>query len=278
MENDGIMEENFKLRIWQVVVYLIVIYFLIYGIGFFLSLILVLFTGSEIPNKEILSVGLFFAVMLFAISKLQKIYNFSINTDIRFSNLKVQRIIMIIALLLSFIPISFVLYYFSNLIFGHNELIYEMPKKIAQTEGIEGFGLAILLISILPALLEEALFRGVFQKGLINQYGPEFGITFAAVIFAVVHFDPARYLTILAFGFLLGFIYYKYQNLLYNFIMHFVNNAIAIFGLRFTLKWDMTPGQFWVFFICGSITFGILIFFIHKHKHEESSKPHPLSI
>lgn len=93
----------------------------------------------------------------------------------------------------------------------------------------------LLLVVICAPVLEEIIFRGIIQKGLINKgVKPWRAIIIATVIFGAVHGNPWQFLGALLLGSLLGIVYYKTNSLLLPILMHGLNNLLsAVLLLKF---------------------------------------------
>lgn len=89
--------------------------------------------------------------------------------------------------------------------------------------------IAIVVFAVLPAIVEELIFRGLLMKKLIEVSGkPHFGVIVSALIFAAVHMQAWNLLPMIALGALLGYIYYYFQDIRYSMILHFLFNASQI--------------------------------------------------
>ncbi len=87
----------------------------------------------------------------------------------------------------------------------------------------------IFLLAFMPAVLEEFVFRGIILKIGLNQFKkPKKALVFQAIVFAAMHFSFYEFPGILLMGALLGYISYKFNNLWYNTLTHFVFNGITI--------------------------------------------------
>lgn len=87
----------------------------------------------------------------------------------------------------------------------------------------------LLLIGVLPALGEEIVFRGIFQKNL--QWlvkNPHVAIWIAAVFFSAIHFQFEGFIPRMILGAILGYLFYYTQNLWVPIIAHFFNNALQV--------------------------------------------------
>lgn len=86
--------------------------------------------------------------------------------------------------------------------------------------------LMILCTALLPALLEEFVFRGVIL-GSLRKYGDFFAIIISALCFALMHSTILQIPFALPIGLVLGFITVRTNSILPALIIHFSNNFIA---------------------------------------------------
>ena len=108
-----------------------------------------------------------------------------------------------------------------------NYLFKTLPKTVPEII------IAFLIISILPGICEETLFRGAIQ-GTLEKKGPYKGLFLAAVLFAAYHLNPWSFLPAFALGVLFGFLTVRTNSVVPAMICHASNNATAItVGLLF---------------------------------------------
>lgn len=86
--------------------------------------------------------------------------------------------------------------------------------------------LAIFMFALMPALVEEFLFRGVILFGL-NSKSVVCAI-FTAILFTIFHANFYQVLYQFAFGFAFSLIAIKTGSILYGIIMHFVSNTFLL--------------------------------------------------
>jgi len=87
----------------------------------------------------------------------------------------------------------------------------------------------IFILALLPAFLEEYLFRGIILKVAVVQYRRPFSaLFFQASVFAILHLSLYELPGIFLMGFLFGLLAYRQKNLWYNAITHFVFNGTTI--------------------------------------------------
>ena len=86
-----------------------------------------------------------------------------------------------------------------------------------------------LAIGLLAPFAEEIVFRGAILKSLLqsSRLTPLGAIAISALIFALIHFNPAQLPHALLIGFLLGWMYYRTGSILPGIAYHWVNNSIA---------------------------------------------------
>lgn len=123
-------------------------------------------------------------------------------------------------------------------LFGFNPLIISFDYLISLTghiakdfplplDTIWWLLLNILLLAVLPAIVEELIFRGVILNGF-RQYGKIKAIVFSALLFALIHGSIDQTLYPFLFGLLLGIIAVKTNSIIPGMIIHFVNNSTVL--------------------------------------------------
>jgi uncharacterized protein len=80
-----------------------------------------------------------------------------------------------------------------------------------------------------PAI-EESLFRGVILRGFLQRYTAFTSILLSALLFALIHHNPAQFLGPLCTGILFGAALYRSNSVLPGFIGHAVTNALWFFS------------------------------------------------
>jgi len=88
--------------------------------------------------------------------------------------------------------------------------------------------LSLVIISIIPAISEELIFRGVIQKLFIDlSRNKHFGIILTAILFSAMHMDIAGFLPRFALGAILGYMYLWSGSIYLSIVAHFTNNLLA---------------------------------------------------
>ncbi len=109
-----------------------------------------------------------------------------------------------------------------------NEANYLM-ESFLDTLTIKGFILNIIMICILPAIGEELLFRGIFQRLFIEwTKNIHIGILLGAFFFSFIHFQFFGFLPRLLLGIYFGYLFAWSRTIWLPIIAHFTNNAFAV--------------------------------------------------
>jgi membrane protease YdiL (CAAX protease family) len=87
--------------------------------------------------------------------------------------------------------------------------------------------MSIVVIAVLPALLEEFMFRGVIQRGY-ERFGKTASIVLTGILFAFLHVSIVSIPAIIFMGILLCYITYRANTLWAGAVYHFTNNLIAV--------------------------------------------------
>jgi membrane protease YdiL (CAAX protease family) len=141
-------------------------------------------------------------------------------------------------------------------------------------------GLNLLMIAVLPAIGEELIFRGVFQKifyGFFRSGHPAIWIT--ALIFSTLHFQFFGIIPRFILGLVFGYLYFWSGTLLLPVIAHFINNAVPVIleyikGVEYSTShpdvelWKQMVGLA-VPIISGAV---ILLYFRNKSKANSGAK------
>ena len=112
----------------------------------------------------------------------------------------------------------------ANKLIGLNTINYLKPY----TDADLGFGWAILLICVQPAIFEELAFRGVVQGSLQAVIGPWQAVFASAVMFAILHLSIPSIPHLVIMGFVLAWLRLRSGSLYPGMIVHFLHNLFAL--------------------------------------------------
>ena len=97
------------------------------------------------------------------------------------------------------------------------------------------------IVGLLAPLAEEMVFRGAVLKALLEwKKNPWIGIVISAVLFALIHMNPAQMPHAFLVGLLLGWMYYRTASIGPGVVYHWVNNTVAYVMYNLYPDPDMT--------------------------------------
>ena len=84
------------------------------------------------------------------------------------------------------------------------------------------------VVGLLAPMAEEMVFRGAILRSLLRwKQNPWVGIAISALLFAVVHMNPAQMPHAFLIGLLLGWMYWRTDSIVPGVVYHWVNNTVA---------------------------------------------------
>lgn len=94
---------------------------------------------------------------------------------------------------------------------------------------VSGLLLNLFIVAVLPAVSEELLFRGLFQRIFTNwTKNAHIAIWISAALFSAIHFQFQGFIPRLFLGGLFGYLFLFSGSLWVPIFAHFVNNAMAV--------------------------------------------------
>lgn len=160
-------------------------------------------------------------------------------------------------------------------------------RSLAMPEGLDDWNLApelgrlvgtswlgFFLAVVIAPVTEEVLFRGLILRGLLGRWKPWAAILASALLFALMHFNPAQAPVALVLGLVLGWIYSRTRSLGLCIIGHALNNASVYLPSEPPIPIDnynhvpnASAGFFhpWWFDGIGLALFGLGLWLIHRH-------------
>ena len=145
-------------------------------------------------------------------------------------------------------------------------------ESLASYNGTSGMILSILIMSLLPAIAEETLFRGVIQT-FIKKWSNKkhLAVIVTAFIFAIIHGNPEQVIGIFILGLVLGYLFEFTGNLVYPMILHAANNLVSFFAMDYAktnqeieiLSSEYTP-DIMVVLLSAAVSIAIFVFLYKK--------------
>ena len=97
------------------------------------------------------------------------------------------------------------------------------------------FALSILVIAVLPAIVEEILFRKILLSGL-KKYGTLGAVLISGALFSLFHQNPSQTVYQFISGALFALLAIKSGSIIPSIIIHFINNAYVLVTERWLLQ------------------------------------------
>ena len=121
------------------------------------------------------------------------------------------------------------------------EMMPELPNWAEREfELIMNNRLGYFVVGLMAPLVEELVFRGAILRALLRwKSNPWIGIVISAVMFSVIHMNPAQMPHAFLIGILLGWMYYRTDSIVPGVVYHWVNNTIAYVLFAFYPDPDM---------------------------------------
>ncbi|MFM0779333.1 lysostaphin resistance A-like protein [Streptococcus suis] len=125
-------------------------------------------------------------------------------------------------------------------VLGHTIMDLQGIEDTANQIGIDKllrmipFGLAFVRIACQAAISEEIIVRGYLFKKFFEKY-KILGIVVSGLVFAYLHgpTDLGSWIIYASPGFLLAYLYYKTDYLIYPIAVHFINNAWSVLAFYY---------------------------------------------
>lgn len=132
-------------------------------------------------------------------------------------------------------------------------IAYFFPEEVigvSQGLGMEfaslTFIISFVIVSISPAICEEAVFRGVVMHSFDNGKNKWIAIVVTGLIFGAFHGNIWRFVPTALLGIMLGYIVYETDNMIYGVLFHAINNAmplLSIFAMKSMYSNEMFQSQ-----------------------------------
>ena len=103
----------------------------------------------------------------------------------------------------------------------------DMSTLIGGADELHEILLMFVSIAVIPAIVEEILFRGVILSNLMP-YGRTAAILGSAVLFGLMHGNILQFFYTTMLGVVLGYVCVRTKSIWCGIIIHFVNNGISV--------------------------------------------------
>lgn len=119
-------------------------------------------------------------------------------------------------------------------IFGYKEsaTLAALEKHLGNMSGWELIP-AVVIIALIPAALEELLFRGLILNSTLASAGTVATVLLSGFAFSLFHGSPEQTVYQFILGCLFALVAVKSGSILPSVLMHFINNALVVFLIFF---------------------------------------------
>lgn len=188
--------------------------------------------------------------------------------------LDIKQILMLIAIALfticAFAPLAtFVKQFFDLTGFDSSNL-----TNLAVTDAGSLIG-GIILLAILPAVVEEILYRGMIARAF-SRKGFVFAIFMGGFMFAIMHGNPVQFVHQFFMGVVCCIVYFATGSIYASIIVHFVNNTVAIVGsyIAYLHPYSVPTYAAILMIVFGIIILAILlyVFILYVNKNAKLSR------
>lgn len=115
-----------------------------------------------------------------------------------------------------------------------NDYLFSSQEKLKVLTQLNIY-FAILTFAILPAVIEETLFRGYLlsKDSREDTSGTNYLLFVSSILFALLHFNPIFLPQYLILGLILGYNFLETKNLFQSILLHLFNNLFIIINLKY---------------------------------------------
>lgn len=149
---------------------------------------------------------------------------------IQFRRVPIFEIFLAIVTTILFIPVSSYIGEFLMRQLNFPDFLAQINEQIFTSYTPAEFIWLIIVVCVTPAICEETLFRGYFQRTLERSLGMK-SLFIAGILFGLYHMEPINLISLSLLGILIGFFYYRSKSILPGMAAHFTNNLLAVLSL-----------------------------------------------
>jgi membrane protease YdiL (CAAX protease family) len=115
-----------------------------------------------------------------------------------------------------------------------NQSTGSLKSLLAPKQGLGILVLKVLAISVIPAIGEELIFRGILIKNFFHlTNNKHVAVLISAFLFSLMHFQPYNFLAFILIGMAFGYIYWKYRDIKITILLHFLFNLASLLMIEF---------------------------------------------
>lgn len=251
--------------------------------GVVTGLIRVMFSlGNGITsNKYIICFQylLIYATMLFVLVRYAKKRKINLRGVVPFTQSK-QPWSIVLSIVCAIVCVAICAPFISFVEYGFGKLGYHPNSTGLPLKTFFDLILNIIFVALLPAVVEEIVYRGVILKGLLKKCAPWVAILLTSFVFMLAHGSLEQCVYQFILGVVLTYIAYSTGNILYSMIAHFTNNFVVIllsYIQAKTTPWNINFSHsvniVWVtvLFVVGLAILATLVYLWTKKLHKKET-------
>lgn len=167
---------------------------------------------------EMILAGMGVGVFLIFKGKLKVIFPFK---KPEWSKLAGTIVLWIGTYLLTLLVTLIVMFFFPSEVMGASEGVNYLVNNLSVILGM-------LIIALTPAIFEEIAFRGALLSCFRGAKSKWTGIIIVSLFFGACHGSIWRMIPTAMLGVAMGYILLETENMIYNMLFHFINNAVPV--------------------------------------------------
>lgn len=145
--------------------------------------------------------------------------------------------------------------------FGYQDAGIFLPSM----DGI-GFAGVLFTVAVLPAVMEEVIFRGVLLNGLKKSFPEWAAVLLCGALFSLFHQNPAQTIYQFCCGAAFALVAIKAGSILPTVLAHFLNNAMIVVLNKFGITDFPTPVFITMIIVSAVCLVGTSLWLIFKEK------------
>jgi CAAX protease family protein len=185
-------------------------------------------TKNPIRYSVIISEFLFMLVPTIWLIRRWHTHNFL--RYIRFNGTPVKEILLAVAASAFFFPASSFISDFFLRELNFPDFLMRINSELFTSYTPGELWWVIAVVCLTPAICEETLFRGYFQRTIERTMGRK-SIFVAGILFGFYHMRPLNLVSLSILGILIGFFFYRSKSIIPGMAAHFTNNFIAVLSV-----------------------------------------------
>jgi membrane protease YdiL (CAAX protease family) len=189
---------------------------------------------SEVDNRKLIedmvtmyvNLTAFVAVLIIGYKESNKKFN----EIFKFKKVPLKLWIAVIVFMFGFVIVASEIDNLLNFVLPMPGFMIEIFKSMLSSDYLI---ISIIMVGIMPAFLEEMLFRGMILDGFKENYSPKKAILVSALLFGLAHLNPWQFVTSFIIGLIMAWIALKTESILPCIYMHLFNNLLGVLVMKF---------------------------------------------